>query len=100
MNHSCSQSSNLNQGLSMSQGRGLGAGEAGVKIGGLWKRSQGVSRFTKPNYKHRVFILTEQALSYYQGTIDVSISRKLLVCHTSAMSSITRHHKFFNIFSA
>ena len=69
----------------MSQGRGgQGAGEAGVKIGGLWKRSQGVSRFTKPNYKHRVFILTEQALSYYQGTIDVStctdaFSHKLLV---------------------
>lgn len=82
MNRSCSQSSNLNQGLNVSQGRGLGAGEAGVKIGGLWKRSQGVSRFTKPNYKHRVFILTEQALSYYQGTIDVSISYKLLLHHT------------------
>lgn len=75
MNRSCSQSSNLNQ------GRGLGAGEAGVKIGGLWKRSQGVSRFTKPNYKHRVFILTEQALSYYQGTIDVSISHKFILVH-------------------
>ncbi len=45
-----------------------------VKIGGLWKRSQGVSRFTKPNYKHRVFILTDQALSYYGGTLDVSTS--------------------------
>lgn len=43
----------------------------GVKIGGLWKRSQGVSRFTKTNYKHRVFILTEQSLSYYAGTTDV-----------------------------
>ena len=43
-----------------------------VKIGGLWKRSQGLSRFTKLNYKHRVFILTEQALSYYGGTVDVS----------------------------
>lgn len=43
-----------------------------VKIGGLWKRSQGVSRFTKSNYKHRVFILTDQALSYYGGTVDVS----------------------------
>ena len=42
-----------------------------VKIGGLWKRSQGVSRFTKSNYKHRVFILTDQALSYYGGTVDV-----------------------------
>lgn len=44
----------------------------GVKIGGLWKRSQGISRFTKPNYKHRVFILTDQSLSYYGGTVDVS----------------------------
>ena len=43
-----------------------------VKIGGLWKRSQCLSRFTKPNYKHRVFILTDQALSYYCGTVDVS----------------------------
>jgi len=44
----------------------------GVRIGGLWKRSQGLSRFTKPNYKHRVFILTDQSLSYYAGTVDVS----------------------------
>lgn len=43
-----------------------------VKIGGLWKRSQGLSRLTRPNYRHRVFILTEQALSYYSGTVDVS----------------------------
>ena len=43
-----------------------------VKIGGLWKRSQCLSRFTRPNYRHRVFILTEQALSYYGGTVDVS----------------------------
>ena len=42
-----------------------------VRIGGLWKRSQGLSRFTKTNYKHRVFILTEQSLSYYSGTVDV-----------------------------
>lgn len=56
-----------------SQGAG-GGGSGGVKIGGLWKRSQGISRFTvKPNYKHRVFILTEQALSYYSGTVDVSL---------------------------
>ena len=43
-----------------------------VKIGGLWKRSQCLSRFTRPNYRHRVFILTENALSYYSGTVDVS----------------------------
>ena len=43
----------------------------GVKIGGLWKRSQGLSRFSRTNYKHRVFILTEQSLSYYSGTVDV-----------------------------
>lgn len=49
-----------------------GQSSTSVKIGGLWKRSQGVSRFTKPNYKHRVFILTHQALSYYGGTVDVS----------------------------
>ena len=50
------------------------SGTISVKIGGLWKRSQGLSRLTKPNYKHRVFILTDQALSYYSGTVDVSIS--------------------------
>lgn len=44
-----------------------------VKIAGLWKRSQGLRRFTKPNYRHRVFILTDQALSYYAGTLDVSL---------------------------
>lgn len=78
MNRSHSQSSNL--GLGVSQGRPAhGCEAASVRIGGLWKRSQGVSRFTKPNYKHRVFILTDQALSYYQGTIDVSsfVSRLL-----------------------
>lgn len=44
-----------------------------VKIAGLWKRSQNISMFTKPNYKHRVFILTSSSLSYYCGTIDVSL---------------------------
>ena len=57
-----------------------GSGAGGVKIGGLWKRSQGISRFTKPNYKHRVFILTEQALSYYSGTVDVS--GRVILLHT------------------
>ena len=51
---------------------GTASSSVGVKIGGLWKRSQGLSRFTKPNYKHRVFILTDQSLSYYAGTVDVS----------------------------
>ncbi len=51
---------------------GTVSSSVGVKIGGLWKRSQGLSRFTKPNYKHRVFILTDQSLSYYAGTVDVS----------------------------
>ncbi len=63
MSVSCSCNTNLSS----------GAG-TGVKIGGLWKRSQGFRRFTKHNYKHRVFILTDFALSYYGGTIDVSIS--------------------------
>lgn len=75
MNRSFSQTSNL--GFGIPQGRGGAGGEPSVKIGGLWKRSQGVSRFTKPNYKHRVFILTDQALSYYQGTIDVREERLL-----------------------
>lgn len=44
-----------------------------VKIAGLWKRSQNISMFTKPNYKHRVFILTSSSLSYYCGTTDVSL---------------------------
>ena len=42
-----------------------------VKISGLWKRSQGLSLIGSRNYKHRVFILTEQVLSYYSGTVDV-----------------------------
>ena len=53
----------------MSGGR---KGAVNVKIGGLWKRSQNLSKLTKPNYKHRVFILTKQSLCYYKGTVDVS----------------------------
>ena len=45
-----------------------------VKIGGLWKRSQNLSKLTTPNYKHRVFILTNHSLCYYKGTIDVSFT--------------------------
>lgn len=41
-----------------------------VKIAGLWKRSQGLSLIGSRNYKHRVFILTDQVLSYYSGTVD------------------------------
>ena len=44
-----------------------------VKIAILWKRSQCLRAITKPNYRHRVFILTENSLSYYSGTIDVSV---------------------------
>lgn len=51
----------------MSGGR---KGAVNVKIGGLWKRSQNLSKLTKPNYKHRVFILTKQSLCYYKGTVD------------------------------
>ena len=56
-----------------------------VKIGGLWKRSQGLSRFTRPNYRHRVFILTENALSYYSGTVDVSMH---LLCRRVCVSGL------------
>lgn len=63
-----------------------------VKIGGLWKRSQGLSRFTRPNYRHRVFILTEQALSYYSGTVDVSKLLDLLH-ETSVWSTIMPQFK-------
>ena len=48
------------------------SGLSSVKIAGLWKRSQCLHRYTKPNYRHRVFILTDQSLSYYSGTLDVS----------------------------
>lgn len=66
LQHAMSVSCNCN-------GGSTGGTSSRVKIGGLWKRSQGLSRFTKHNYKHRVFILTEQALSYYGGTVEVSI---------------------------
>ena len=52
-----------------------------VKIAGLWKRSQGLHRFTRPNFRHRVFILTDQALSYYSGTLDVSWERERVSTH-------------------
>ncbi len=72
MDGSISECSRSRIGSITSIGTGLSSGGVGVKIGGLWKRSQGLSRFTKANYKHRVFILTDQSFSYYAGTVDVS----------------------------
>lgn len=80
-----------NMSICRSQGQGGGGNVGGVKIGGLWKRSQGMSRFTKPNYKHRVFILTEQALSYYCGTVDVS-ENYLCIFVVRVNISICRNH--------
>ena len=73
MDLSYSQSTRSRVSSICSQSTVIGSGSIGVRIGGLWKRSQGLSRFTKANYKHRVFILTDQALSYYAGTVDVSV---------------------------
>ena len=68
----------LECGMERTRSYGSVPSNGSVKISGLWKRSQGLSRFTRPNYRHRVFILTDQALSYYSGTVDVSAARQLL----------------------
>jgi hypothetical protein len=57
-----------------------------VKIAGLWKRSQGLRKFTKPNWRHRVFILTEQVFSYYSGTLDVRYIATLDSCQCGIFS--------------
>ena len=38
----------------------------------MTKRSQGKSKMGPVNYKQRVFVLTPERLTYYEGTVEVS----------------------------
>ena len=43
------------------------------KVDQMFKRSQGKKKLlTAINYKERVFVLTQKALRYHEGTIEVS----------------------------
>ena len=41
------------------------------KISYMVKRSQGKSSFGAINFKKRVFVLTDEKLTYYDGTMEV-----------------------------
>ena len=47
-------------------------GDEPIKVGYMVKRSQGKSALGATNFKKRVFVLTSNRLSYYDGTIEVS----------------------------
>ena len=43
-----------------------------LKVGYMVKRSQGKSAIGAMNFKKRVFVLTTNRFSYYEGTVEVS----------------------------
>lgn len=48
-------------------------GEVELKVSYMVKRSQGKSTLGAINFKKRVFVLTPQRLSYFDGTLEVSL---------------------------
>ena len=48
-------------------------GDVELKVGYMVKRSQGKSALGATNFKKRVFVLTSSRLSYYDGTLEVSV---------------------------
>ena len=49
-------------------------GDIELKIGYMVKRSQGKSALGAVNFKKRVFVLTPNRLSYFDGNLEVSHS--------------------------
>lgn len=49
------------------------SGDIELKVGCMVKRSQGKSAIGATNFKKRVFVLTPSRLSYYDGSMEVSI---------------------------
>ena len=47
-------------------------GEEPIKVSYMVKRSQGKSAIRATNFKKRVFVLTRNRLSYYDGNLEVS----------------------------
>lgn len=48
-------------------------GDVELKVSYMVKRSQGKSAIGATNFKKRVFVLTPSRLSYFEGTLEVSI---------------------------
>jgi hypothetical protein len=47
-----------------------------MKVSLMTKRSQGKSKMGPVNYKQRVFVLTPERLTYYEGTVEKRGSEK------------------------
>lgn len=50
-------------------------GDVELKVSYMVKRSQGKSAIGATNFKKRVFVLTPSRLSYFEGTLEVSIKK-------------------------
>ena len=48
-------------------------GEVELKVSYMVKRSQGKSALGAVNFKKRVFVLTPSRLTYFDGTLEVSL---------------------------
>lgn len=53
-------------------------GDVELKVSYMVKRSQGKSAIGATNFKKRVFVLTPSRLSYFEGTLEVSIKKARL----------------------
>ena len=51
-----------------------------IRIGFMLKRSQNKRKLAPVNYKSRVFILTQNELIYFEGTLEVCVLILLKVC--------------------
>ncbi len=51
--------------------------EVELKVSYMVKKSQGKSAIGATNFKKRVFVLTPSRLSYYEGTLEVSMRMDL-----------------------
>ena len=50
-------------------------GDVELKVSYMVKRSQGKSAIGATNFKKRVFVLTPSRLSYFEGTLEVSLKK-------------------------
>lgn len=61
------------QTAAMPGNQGSTDGDVELKVSYMVKRSQGKSAIGATNFKKRVFVLTPSRLSYFEGTLEVSI---------------------------
>lgn len=57
-------------------------GEVELKVSYMVKRSQGKSALGAVNFKKRVFVLTPSKLSYFDGTLEVSVCDATTIMNT------------------